>query len=140
MIGRPPVAPEVRFFQYVAQRDDCWIWTGGTARGYGVFWNGCGRIKAHRWIYEHLRADIPAGLQIDHLCREKTCVNPWHMEPVTGLVNVMRSDNPAALAARQTACIRGHELTRRGRRRVCLVCRRAADRRRYRQQKELQAP
>ncbi|MES2211007.1 MAG: HNH endonuclease signature motif containing protein [Chloroflexota bacterium] len=132
MIGRPAVPAATRFFQYVGQRDDCWLWTGGTSRGYGMFWNGHARVKAHRWIYEHMRADIPDGLQIDHLCRQTKCVNPWHMEPVTPRVNVLRSENRAALGARRDNCLNGHPLTDGGTQRICRVCRRDADRRRYR--------
>jgi hypothetical protein len=139
MIGRPPVAPEVRFFRYVVQRHECWLWTGAIARGYGMFWDGHRRVKAHRWIYEHMRAGIPAGLQIDHLCRDAKCVNPWHMEPVTARVNVLRSGNPAALASRRTNCINGHPLIRCGARRICRICRRAIERRYRARQKEMQA-
>jgi len=83
-----------RFWSKVTQRGDCWIWTHSTnSRGYGLSAiAGTGKIYlAHRLAYESLRAEIPAGLTIDHLCRVKACVNPWHMEPVTVAENNRRS-------------------------------------------------
>lgn len=96
---------EQRFWSKV-QGDDytaCWIWTAGTNRGYGYF-NVTARrgIGAHRWAYEHLRGEIPEGLELDHLCRVRRCVNPWHLEPVTTAENVRRQK--AAI----THCPQGH--------------------------------
>lgn len=85
----------------------CWLWTGcGTPSGYGsAYWSG--RLnRAHRLIYEILRGPIPEGLQIDHLCRVRCCVNPDHLEPVTHLENVRRGSR-----ATKTHCIRGHLLS-----------------------------
>jgi hypothetical protein len=92
----------------------CWRWTGAANRrtGYGKFSLEKGRqVLPHRFAYESLRSEIPAGLQIDHLCRVRLCVNPWHMEPVTARVNILRSDNPAAINARREACQKGHPFT-----------------------------
>lgn len=69
----------------------CWEWTGWAKRGYGQVWVGERTFGAHRFSYELHRAEIPDGLQIDHLCRNTLCVNPWHLEPVTGQVNVRRA-------------------------------------------------
>lgn len=63
---------------------------------------------AHRKIYEAIIGPIPAGLNIDHLCRNRACVNPWHMEPVTQHVNVMRGSSPWAKHAKATHCPSGH--------------------------------
>ncbi|MEV8523231.1 HNH endonuclease [Streptomyces sp. NPDC052000] len=89
----------------------------------------------HRFAYEALRDAIPTGLQIDHLCRTRLCVNPWHMEPVTARVNVRRSLNPAAANARRTECVNGHPFTETntytppgGRGRFCRTCRRLRNR------------
>lgn len=110
--GRPPVAPIVRFVAFVAPEGDCWIWTGTTDRvGYGTFWDGARQVKAHRWSYEHHRAEIPEGLQLDHLCRTPSCVNPWHLEPVTPRVNTRRGTSPIAANATKTHCKHGHEFT-----------------------------
>lgn len=69
--------------------DECWPWLGAVgSHGYGIY--GRPRVLAHRWAYEHFVGPIPVGLVIDHLCMEKTCVNPAHMEPVTIGENVRR--------------------------------------------------
>lgn len=133
--GRPPVAPERRFFELVRQDGECWIWTGTTDRsGYGSFWHGTGRIKAHRWAFEFFYGAIPDGLQIDHLCRRTSCVNPQHMDPVDARTNTLRSGGITALNARKTACKDGHPLERRGDRRICPTCAAEANRR-YKQRK-----
>lgn len=83
--------PESRFFSKVRESGECWIWTASrNSYGYGKFFDGSRLVGAHRWVYEFLRAPIPDGLDIDHLCRNKACVNPWHLEPVTRGVNTRR--------------------------------------------------
>lgn len=120
----------------------CWKWTGSLTRGYGVIYPpGEKRQYAHRWSYEYHRDEIPAGLEIDHLCRNTWCVNPWHMEPVTHQVNILRSTSPMAQHARQTHCIHGHEFTPENtymapRGRNCRTCRRHAEARRRQRIKE----
>lgn len=69
------------------------------------------RQLAHRAIYETLVGPIPAGLTLDHLCRNRWCVNPQHLEPVTARENVLRGEGLSARRARQTNCKRGHALT-----------------------------
>ena len=66
---------------------------------------------AHRVMYTHMVGPIPEGLTIDHLCKVHNCVNPKHLEAVTQRENVLRSNNMAAINARKTLCMRGHELT-----------------------------
>jgi len=107
----------------------CWLWCGyKDGKGYGVFGKDPGKpIKAHRFSYENFKGKIPEGLQLDHVCRVRCCVNPSHLEPVTNRENVIRG-----IAARpaQTHCRSGgHELTRentyinpRGHR-ECRICR-----------------
>lgn len=111
-------------------RDECWPWVGGQGGpGYGYFED----VPAHRVAYELLVGPIPEGLTIDHLCRNKLCVNPAHLEPVTLRVNILRSDNPFAVNARKIACIHGHPFTgdnlivRPQGGRACRTCVRAAD-------------
>lgn len=87
-----------RFWSKVSGTDalGCWLWTGSlTIDGYPQLKVGPSLTGAHRYAYELLVAEIPTGLEIDHLCRVRNCVNPWHMEPVTHLENVQR-----AIAAR----------------------------------------
>lgn len=71
----------------------CWLWAGQIKEnGYGTFHLFRGKkVYAHRYMYEAYRGPIPEGLQIDHLCRVKNCVNPWHLEPVTAAENLRRS-------------------------------------------------
>lgn len=92
----------------------CKPWDGClNSRGYGCFaFGGKGKnVLAHRWAYEQARGPIPKGMAIDHLCRNRRCVNPEHMEPVTPVENVMRGMSPPAINARKTHCQRGHELS-----------------------------
>lgn len=87
----------------------CWLWDGRlSANGYGfVGITGRGGVPAHRWVYERQRGAIPDGLQIDHLCRTRACVNPDHMEVVTAAVNTRRGLktklSPADVSAIRTA-------------------------------------
>lgn len=104
-------SPESRFFEKVRQCevDGCWEWHGTRNRlGYGQFHTHAGMVQAHRWCYEYLRAEIPGGLFLDHLCRNPSCVNPWHLEPVTPQVNSQRGLNSYAL---RDTCAQGHDIT-----------------------------
>ncbi len=103
----------------------CWVWTGAhTRKGYGSF-HFQGRLApSHRVAYEILVAPIPAGLEIDHLCRNRACVNPEHMEAVTQRVNWERGRAITRLKALKTLCWRGHPLARvrPSGKRECSVC------------------
>lgn len=87
--------------------DGCWLWTGQTNnRGYGITsWDGR-KTCAHRVVYRLLVGPIPDGLELDHLCRARLCLNPAHLEPVTHRVNVRRGGNTV-----KTTCLRGHPFT-----------------------------
>jgi len=92
----------------------CWIWTGPTdTKGYGQAPAGKRGLhkRAHRFVWEQERGPIPKGLELDHLCRVKLCVNPDHLEPVTHRENMRRSHSWAGENARKTHCKRGHEFT-----------------------------
>lgn len=97
--------------KYEVDAGGCWLWTANLdTSGYGRFWFEGRTVSAHRFSYEQLIGPIPEGLDIDHLCRVRHCVNPEHMEPVTRQVNGLRGVGPQAVHAAQTHCIRGHEL------------------------------
>lgn len=110
----------------------CWVWTASR------FPSGYGQTKvaglpeyAHRVMYMAYVGAIPKGMHTDHLCRNKACCNPDHLEVVTARENVRRSPvAPAAINARKTHCIKGHPLAgenlflnSKGRR-VCRTCQR----------------
>lgn len=89
--------------------DGCWNWPWGLdVYGYGRVRVGGERVKSHRASYEWLVGPIAAGLEIDHLCRNKACFNPRHLEPVTTEVNTLRNNGVSAKNARKNACVRGH--------------------------------
>lgn len=142
----PSGSPEA-FFVRVLVTEGCWPWQGGVVwNGYGQFWlPDRSRVYAHRWAYEHLVGPIPAELEVDHVCHStdsscpggptclhRRCVNPRHLEVVTTLENVHRSQGIAALNAAKTHCAHGHPFSpentwtylRSGRTaRVCKACR-----------------
>jgi hypothetical protein len=106
-----------RFWSKVraAPANECWIWLAGrNSDGYGSFWNGDHNVRAHRWSYESLVTQIPTGLQLDHLCRVRSCVNPAHLEPVTNAENARRGHLGLVTIERAksiTHCPHGHEYT-----------------------------
>ena len=107
----PRQSDQERFWEKVRKTDDCWIWDGAKVKGgYGQCWFGNQTQYAHRVSYEIAVGPIPAGLEVDHLCRNPSCVNPDHLEPVTPVVNFERSSCPPSMNAKKTHCLRGHEL------------------------------
>lgn len=103
---------EEAFARFTDKSQGCWQWTGTlTKNNYGLIRaNGKSQL-AHRWSYEHHVGPIPSGLVIDHLCRNRACVNPDHMEPVTNEENLRRGAGYALRNGMRTACIHGHEYT-----------------------------
>ena len=87
----------------------CWEWNG--AHGNGTGYARLGKRYVHRILYERAYGPIPPGRQIDHLCRNRGCVYPPHLEAVTQRTNLLRGDSPPAKAARRTTCAKGHPLT-----------------------------
>jgi hypothetical protein len=131
---KPALRPvEDRFWDKIQFRSDrCWDWTGNHDKlGYSrMAFAKLGR-RAHRVAYELLIGPIPDGLEIDHLCRNRGCVNPWHLEPVTHRENVRRGK-----LATVTQCTKGHPYDAlntgiyRGRR-YCRTCMRHDSHERY---------
>lgn len=113
----------IRFEPCATRSDlgDCWTWTGSLCAGdlrsgrkYGSFHTGTKKLGnertnlAHRLSYEWWVGEIPKGLHLDHLCRNTRCVNPWHLEPVTCLVNNLRGNGVVAKNVAKTHCPKGH--------------------------------
>jgi hypothetical protein len=117
------------FWDRVVPDGACLLWPTSSKGGYGTLSRGGTTLLAHRVAYELLVGPIPEGLTLDHLCRNRACVNPDHLEPVTMRVNVLRGVGFAGKNARKTHCLRGHvydaENTRHyGPRRRCRACER----------------
>ena len=93
--------------------DGCWVFTLGLSYGYGEVSLNHKKYFAHRLTYQAFNGPVPEGKELDHLCRNKACCNPAHLEAVSHRENVMRGKSPFAVMARWTHCPRGHEFTQR---------------------------
>ena len=106
---------EARFWAKVLKADGCWYWNGYIgAKGYGYFKaKGPQPILAHRYSYELHKGPIPDGLEVDHVCRVRHCVNPQHLELVTHAENLRRGDmfDIGSINRTKTHCPHGHEYT-----------------------------
>lgn len=101
-----------RFWPKVRKTDGCWLWGASKyPKGYGMFRFAGRPMQAHRFAYELVVGPIPDGLQIDHLCRVRHCVNPSHLEAVSNRENTLRGVGATAVNAAKTHCERGHEFT-----------------------------
>jgi hypothetical protein len=136
------------FWHRVHKTQSCWIWTAAASNGYGLFNYHGYSLRAHRVAYALANGGIPTGLVIDHLCADKLCVNPSHLEAVTASENSRRAHVngqtprpvffPWKPRTKQTHCAMGHELTEEnvyvypssGNRR-CRICLAADQRRAY---------
>lgn len=117
----------------------CWLWTGSANNGYGATYHDGRHAYAHRWSYETFVGAVPTGLDLDHLCRVRPCVNPAHLEPVTRAENGRRSPIvrdvcwkanlavSSAMHRAKTHCPQGHAYTPEntrayGGKRFCVSC------------------
>ena len=126
-----PLTAIDKFYSKVPHRPaiGCWEWGAGLFKqGYGGFWDAGKQHRAHRWIWIYLNGPIPAGKELDHLCRNRKCIRVSHLEPVTSQENTLRGNSPCAVHARQTHCLRGHLLGPSiSKRRRCIQCSRIYD-------------
>lgn len=118
------------FAQRVDIDGDCLVWRGClNEKGYGILTRHGKNHRAHRYAFEVVRGPILAGMQLDHLCRVRACVNPAHLEPVTSRENTRRGLNHVAAQMARTECPQGHPYNElntyvsRGKR-YCRTCRR----------------
>lgn len=140
-----------RFWSKVEKKEfgyktECWIWTAyKNACGYGWFrgqeskkeWGYTGRL-AHRWAYEHFIGKIQEGFELDHICRNRSCVNPEHLQQVTHKENM---SNAVEYKVRKDYCKKGHLLSpdnlyicykKNGQiRRICRICKKISERKTY---------
>lgn len=128
-----------RFWRHVvcvdSPTDTCWHWLSTQTKGYGSFSLKGHQFKAHRVAWVLTYGSIDPALTVDHLCRNRACVNPAHLELVTNRVNILRGESLQARNARKNVCIHGHPLNeentriRRNGWRDCRVCSRDKHRR-----------
>lgn len=119
----------------------CWMWRMAVSEGYGIINEGGTSKLVHRVVYEALRGPIPEGMTLDHLCRERACCNPYHVEVVSDRENVMRGLSFGAVNARKKTCPKGHPLEPRNGKgwRLCRQCQNEQSRKSYHKRKAARA-
>ncbi len=127
---------KIRANVVVDDESGCWNWQRAITKstGYGQTWDGDRVLSSHRAAFIEFKGPIHEGLHIDHLCRNRRCCNPDHLEAVTPQVNIVRGEGLSAQNAAKVVCMRGHDLSgdnlriqrqsrhNRGILRVCVTC------------------
>ncbi len=133
--------------KFVYDESGCWLWIAHkNDHGYGIIKTSGTHnrklLRAHRVAYEMFVGPIPEGLELDHLCRVRHCVNPDHLEPVTTRENLLRGETLTARWAKRTHCDEGHPFDEPNTRitpqgwRVCRICANEAAKRAYRRRRQ----
>lgn len=140
-IIRSPLLEAMGRFAAKTRRDEngCLVWTGATtSNGYGKIWIAGKWMRAHRFSYQAFIGEVPEGLELDHLCRNRRCCDPLHVEPVTHQENLRRGARPGRKLGKRlsptSSCAQGHAridenmyVSKNGKRR-CWICKRQAAR------------
>lgn len=119
-----------RILSNIENWKDCWNWKGTVSKDYAVMKLHSRQVRVHRLIYELLVAPIPKGYVVDHVCKNKKCINPNHLQPVTSKENTLRGTSIPAINSKKTHCKRGHSLEGgnllkgQGNHRRCKLCKR----------------
>ena len=90
-----------RFWNKVLKTDSCWVWNAAKSKGYGLFYSNGKMVRSHRYLFEIINGPIPTGMQLDHKCHCRSCVNPLHLRIVSNTQNqynaTRRADNSSGL-------------------------------------------